>query len=110
MNKKLQILTNGLLKENPSLRLVLGTCPTLAITTRDELVSAAYAVTGARSLRSAATLGTVIHLIGGILGMLTMLALGYLGSTELLTPTNVLLYQLIWMIPGFLVTEWTRAV
>ena len=58
----------------------------------------------------AATLGTVIHLIGGILGMLTMLALGYLGSTELLTPTNVLLYQLIWMIPGFLVTEWTRAV
>lgn len=33
MNKKLQILTNGLLKENPSLRLVLGTCPTLAITT-----------------------------------------------------------------------------
>ena len=30
---KLAILTNGLLKENPSLRLVLGTCPTLAITT-----------------------------------------------------------------------------
>lgn len=34
-NKKsnLQILTAGLLKENPSLRLVLGTCPTLAVTT-----------------------------------------------------------------------------
>ena len=30
---KLSILTNGLLKENPSLRLVLGTCPTLAVTT-----------------------------------------------------------------------------
>ncbi|MDL2219329.1 electron transport complex subunit E [Ruminococcaceae bacterium OttesenSCG-928-O06] len=27
------ILTNGLLKENPVLRLVLGTCPTLAVTT-----------------------------------------------------------------------------
>ena len=26
-------LTNGILKENPTLRLVLGTCPTLAITT-----------------------------------------------------------------------------
>ena len=96
---------NDLLNRHPD-----PDAPTLAITTRDELVSAAYAVTGARSLRSAATLGTVIHLIGGILGMLTMLALGYLGSTELLTPTNVLLYQLIWMIPGFLVTEWTRAV
>ena len=30
---KLSIGTNGLLKENPTLRLVLGTCPTLAVTT-----------------------------------------------------------------------------
>ena len=28
---KLSIVTNGLLKENPTLRLVLGTCPTLAL-------------------------------------------------------------------------------
>ena len=32
------------------------------------------------------------------------------GNTELLTPTNILLYQLIWAIPGLLVTEWTRVV
>lgn len=34
-NKKsnIKVLTAGLLKENPSLRLVLGTCPTLAVTT-----------------------------------------------------------------------------
>ena len=32
-NKNLSVLTNGILKENPVLRLVLGTCPTLAITT-----------------------------------------------------------------------------
>jgi len=31
--KALKTLTNGLLKENPTFRLVLGTCPTLAITT-----------------------------------------------------------------------------
>ncbi|WP_394969092.1 electron transport complex subunit RsxE [Candidatus Allofournierella merdipullorum] len=31
--KKIQIFTNGLVKENPVLRLVLGTCPTLAVTT-----------------------------------------------------------------------------
>ena len=31
--KKSQIFTNGLIKENPVLRLVLGTCPTLAVTT-----------------------------------------------------------------------------
>ena len=33
MNQKLSIVWNGILKENPSLRLVLGTCPTLAVTT-----------------------------------------------------------------------------
>ena len=30
---KMKILTNGILNENPVLRLVLGTCPTLAVTT-----------------------------------------------------------------------------
>ena len=84
--------------------------PVLAMTTREELVSAAYAVTGARALRTAAKLGVTIHLIGGILGMLIMLVLALLGNTELLTPTNILLYQLVWAIPGLLVTEWTRIV
>ncbi len=32
-NSKLSYLTNGIIKENPVLRLVLGTCPTLAVTT-----------------------------------------------------------------------------
>jgi len=84
--------------------------PVLAITTREELVSAAYAVTGARALRQATKLGVTIHLLGGLLGLLIMLALAYLGSTELLTPVNVLLFQLVWAVPGLLVTEWTRTV
>ena len=82
----------------------------LALTTREELVAPAYAVSGARALRTSTKLGVIIHLLGGILGMLIMLALAVLGSTELLTPTNVLLYQLIWSVPGLLVTEWTRTV
>ena len=84
--------------------------PVLALTTREELVSSAYAVTGARSLRLSTKLAVTIHMIGGILGMLIMAALALLGNTELLTPTNILLYQLIWAIPGILVTEWTRVV
>ena len=32
-NSKVSILTNGIIKENPVLRLVLGTCSTLAVTT-----------------------------------------------------------------------------
>ncbi len=85
-------------------------CSVLALSTREELVGTAYAVTGSRALRTAANLGLGIHLLGGILGILIMLALAYLGSTELLTPTNVLLYQLVWALPGLLITEWTRTV
>lgn len=33
MNKNLDILKNGVIKNNPTFRLVLGTCPTLAVTT-----------------------------------------------------------------------------
>ena len=33
MNNNLKVFTNGILKENPTLVLVLGTCPTIAVTT-----------------------------------------------------------------------------
>ena len=84
--------------------------PALALTTHEGLASAAYAVTGARALRSASIAGVTVHMLGGILGLVVMLVLGILGAEHLLTPANVLLYDLIWMIPGLLVTEWTRSV
>lgn len=84
--------------------------PALALATRDDLTAYAYAVSGAKALRTSCRLGMAIHLIGGILGMAIMAALAFLGTTELLTPTHVLLYQLVWMIPGLLITEWTRTV
>ena len=40
--------------------------------------------------------------------MLMMLALAYLNATWLLTPANLFLYELVWLIPGLLVTERTR--
>ena len=82
----------------------------LAFATRDELVSYAYAVTGARALRTASRLGVALHLLGGIMGLLIMLVLAYLGAVELLTPSRIFLYQLVWMLPGLVVTEWTRTV
>ena len=82
----------------------------LALATRDDLVGVTYAVSGAKALRTSTNLGVALNLIGGILGMGIMLVLGYLGSVELLTPTNVLLYQLVWLLPGLLITEWTRVV
>ncbi len=83
---------------------------TLAITTQEGLSSYVYAATGARVLRTACRIGLTIHIFGGIVGMLIMLVLAYLGATTLLTPLNVLLYQLVWLIPGLLATNWTKIV
>lgn len=82
--------------------------PVLALATRDGLASFAFAVTGARSVRTASLIGLVIHLVGGILGLGIIAALAVLSARGLMTPVNMLLYQLVWMIPGLLVTEWTR--
>ena len=82
----------------------------LALVTRDDLVSTAYAITGAMSLRTACRVGSIIGIVGGIIGIVIMLALSYLGTTELLTPARVILYQLVWLIPSLLATEWTRVV
>lgn len=82
----------------------------VALTTKEGLAPMAYAITGARTLGSAMYTGVILHMIGGIVGLLIMAALAYIGSAELLSPLYVLLYQLVWMIPGFLVTEWTRTI
>ena len=82
----------------------------LALTTGEELAGAAFAVTGARALRNASVVGVTVHMIGGILGLLMMLALAIVGADYLLSPVNLLLYELIWVVPGLLITEWTRSV
>lgn len=80
------------------------------LATVEGLAPMAYCVTGARSARAASNLGVTLHMVGGILGMLVVLTLVILGAMHLLTPANMFLYQLVWMIPGFLVTEWTRSI
>ena len=82
----------------------------LALVTGQGLAPFAYAVTGARAVKSAATAGVAVHMTGGILGIVMMLVLAILGATELLTPANMFLYELVWMIPGLLITEWTRSI
>ena len=78
--------------------------PALALMTQEGLAPVAYAITGARALRTAWRLGLVIHILGGVLGLLIMAALAMTGSVELLSPMNILIYQLIWTVPGLLVT------
>jgi hypothetical protein len=93
-----------------SLREPEETDTVIALTTKEGLAPKAFAVTGSRALKSALKAGLVIHMIGGILGLLMMAVLAWVGVENILTPSNILLYELIWMIPGLLVTEWTRAI
>lgn len=83
--------------------------PAMALITSKGLAPYAFAVTGARSVRIASWIGVVIHLLGGILGLAMMGVLAYLGEAQLLTPVNLLLYEMVWLIPGLLITEWTRS-
>ena len=85
-----------------------GEKPALALSTREGLASFACSVSGARALRTASRMGIAIHMVGGILGLAMMAVLTVLGALELLTPANLFAYQLVWMIPGLLITEWTR--
>ena len=82
----------------------------VALTTQEGLAGAAYAVTGARTLRSTCVAGVAVQMMSGILGLLIMVALTVVHAEYLVTPENLLLYELVWMLPGLLITEWTRFV
>ncbi len=82
----------------------------VALLTKPGLAPRAFALTGGKMLRTTWYLGMVIHLLGGILGLVAAAMLTMAGAQHLLTPGNLLLYSLIWMIPGFLVTQWTSVV
>ena len=116
IRSKFEIKSRRLIFPDPATRQALGAVapdpglPSLALVTRQDLASYAYAVTGARALRASYTLGMALHLLGGILGILIMVVMAILGNTELLTPMNIFAYQLVWLIPGILITEWTRHV
>lgn len=84
--------------------------PALALITGAGLLPFAYAVTGARTVKRAAKAGVALHMTGGILGIVMMAVLAVFGATELLTPANMFLYELVWLIPGLLITEWTRSI
>lgn len=79
-----------------------------ALTTQEGLASTAYAITGARALRTACNLGMVVHMLAGLAGMVMVLVLTMVGADSLLTPLNLLFLHLVWAVPGLLVSSWTR--
>ena len=83
-------------------------CVSCALTTQEGLTGAAFAITGARSLRTASIAGAAVHIFGGLVGLAAVLILTLFSRVDLLTPANLLLLELCWAVPGLLISEWTR--
>ena len=80
-----------------------------ALSTQDGIASTAFAITGARALRGAMRFGAVLHIVCGVISMAVVAVLYYLDrDMSLLTPTNLLMLDVIWAFPALLTTEWTR--
>lgn len=84
--------------------------PCLALVARNNLAGYAWSIAGARALKAACQLGAIVHILAGALGLAAMVVLTLLGRLDLLTPANMFAYQLVWLIPGLLITEWSRAI
>jgi hypothetical protein len=79
-----------------------------ALTTQEGLSGAAFCITGARSLRTAAVAGAAVHILCGLVGLAAVLVLSLIGRVDLMTPANLLLLEVIWAVPGLMISEWTR--
>ncbi len=116
LKKKFGIHPKKLCRPDPEVRSELRDVqiddqdPVLALAMRPTLAAYGYTIVGARALHLATNLGVVIHILGGVLGLCAVAVLGLIGETALLTPVNLLLYQAVWLIPGILITEWTRVI
>ncbi len=84
--------------------------PGLILTTKDGIAPLAFGITGARALRTASRLGLWVHILGGLVGMATVLIFALGGGLAHLSPVNMFLYHLVWMVPGLLITNWTREI
>lgn len=116
LKKKFGINPKKLVRPDPDVRSQLqdvqieGEDPVLSLAIRPTLAAYGYTIVGARALHMAINAGVFIHILGGILGLCAVAVLGLIGEMALLTPVNLLLYQAIWLIPGILITEWTRVI
>ena len=82
--------------------------PVVALVTKNGLAPKAYAVTGARVLRSTLNIGSAVHIFAGAAGLIAVAVLALNGAFDTLSALNLLGYSLTWLIPGILITEWTR--
>ena len=75
-----------------------------ALMTKGSFISFAAAVTGGRQLRRTVHLAVFVALLSGWIGMILLFVLTYLDAVTAASAMNLLLYQLLWMVPAILIT------
>ena len=62
------------------------------------------AVTGARMLHSAARGAAGVAVLGGVIGILVLFFLTFIGSVQAVSAWNLLIFALLWLLPSLLLT------
>ena len=76
-----------------------------ALLARDSFEGFLAAVSGARTMRGAAIGSIAIAVMGGVMGLLVLTFLTFLGATLSASCWNLFLYTLLWLVPGILITS-----
>lgn len=75
-----------------------------AMMARASFSSFVAAVTGARTLRSAARGAAGVAVLGGLIGALVLFFLTFVGSVQAVSAWNLLIFSLLWLLPELLLT------
>ena len=79
-----------------------------ALLCREGLLPFAEAITAAKRLRWATRLGAVLCCAGSLLGMALAAYLTGLGAYTSLSPLNLLIYMLTWLVPVWFLSGWVH--
>ena len=80
----------------------------VALVVKSGLAPKAYALTGARALKATWNIGSIVHILAGVVGLTAVAVLALTAAYDSLNVQNLLAYSLVWFVPGFMITEWTR--
>ena len=77
-----------------------------AVLCREGLTPFSEAVVGAKRLRSAVRVATVLSVLGSLVGLLLAFYLTFVGAWQSITPAQMTFFLLAWTVPPLLISGW----
>lgn len=79
-----------------------------AVLCREGLSPFSEAVVGARRLRTAVVLSTILSVLGSLTGLLLAFYLTFVGAWDSIASAQMVFFLLAWTVPTFLITGWVN--